>query len=173
MEPMKYNVTQSNSPNIIFLILSILSWLLLAINNLASLKWLCLEYNSIWNIFTSFSEDDLGNFIPKDDDSLNNVLGPFKLRNLQNKEGNFLPLQINGETIYKIFNFFFIIAIIWCATLIFKTFIKKDQAIIDGMFGKYSKFHFVPLLFGFAMSLLGEVNDFTNADDINICLYFY
>ena len=112
MEPMKYNVTQSNSPNIIFLILSILSWLLLAINNLASLKWLCREYNSIWNIFTSFSEDDLGYFIPKDDDSLNNVLGPFKLRNLQNKEGNFLPLQINGETIYKIFNFFFIIAII-------------------------------------------------------------
>ena len=41
------------------------------------------------------------------------------------------------------------------------------------MFGKYSKFHFVPLLFGFAMSLLGEVNDFTNADDINNCLYFY
>ena len=34
------------------------------------------------------------------------------------------------------------------------------------MFGKYSKFHFVPLLFGFVMSLLGEVNDFTNADDI-------
>ena len=73
MEPMKYNVTQSNSSNIIFLILSILSWLLLAINNLASLKWLYLEYNSIWNIFTSFSEDDLGNFILKDDDSLNNV----------------------------------------------------------------------------------------------------
>jgi len=112
MEPMKYNVTQSNSSNIIFLILSILSWLLLAINNLASLKWLYREYNIIWNIFTSFSEDDLGNFILKDDDSLNNVLGPFKLRNLQNKEGIFLPLQINGETIYKIFNFFFIIAII-------------------------------------------------------------
>ena len=73
MEPMKYNVTQSNSSNIIFLILSILSWLLLAINNLASVKWLYHEYNSIWNIFTSFSEDDLGNFILKDDDSLNNV----------------------------------------------------------------------------------------------------
>ena len=73
MEPIKYNVTQSNSSNIIFLILSILSWLLLAINNLASLKWLYREYNSIWNILTSFSEDDLGNFILKDDDSLNNV----------------------------------------------------------------------------------------------------
>ena len=34
------------------------------------------------------------------------------------------------------------------------------------MFGKYSKFHFIPLLLGFIMSLLGELSDIDNFDDI-------
>ncbi len=77
-----------------------------------------------------------------------------------------IPLSLAANTLHKIFNFFFIIAIIGCATLIFKTFIKKDQVILDGLFGKYSKFHFIPLLFGFAMSLLGELIDGLNMDSI-------
>ncbi len=68
-----------------------------------------------------------------------------------------IPLSLGANTIHKIFNFFFIITFIGCATLIFKTLIKKEQVILDGLFGKYSQFHFIPLLFGFAMSLLGEL----------------
>ena len=159
MEQLKYNGAQQNSPNVVFLILSILSWLLLAINNLASLRWLYREYFTVWNIYMSSSPIQI--FIQaalSGDDRL-------RLRNLQSFDIS-LPLTIEKETIYKIFNFFFIISIIGCATFIFKTLIKKDQTIIDGMFGKYSKFHFIPLLFGFVMSLLGEIIDEFNLDDI-------
>ena len=55
---MNYNITQPNSPNILFLILSILSWALLAINNLASLKWLYRYPYSIWNIYSQGLGDE-------------------------------------------------------------------------------------------------------------------
>ena len=139
----KMNIAPQQSPtNMPFLIISIVSWLLLTVNNLASLKWLYREPNAVWNIYA----------------------------NEQNFNNLSTPLQIYNTTVYKIFNFFFVITFIGCATLIFKSFIKKDQAVLDGMLGKYSKFHFIPLLFGFVMSLLGElikndVKDF-NGDKI-------
>jgi hypothetical protein len=137
MEKINYNANQQNLPNKLFLILSIVSWLLISINNLASLKWLYREPNVVWNIYAY-------GFIEKPP----------------------TPLKIGKDTIFKIFNFFFIITLIGCATFIYQTLVKKDQAIIDGMFGKYSKFHFIPLLLGFIMSLLGELSDIDNFDDI-------
>jgi len=138
----KMNIAPQQSPtNMPFLIISIVSWLLLTVNNLASLKWLYREPYTVWNIYANNQYFGLST-----------------------------PFQIGNTTIYKIFNFFFVITFIGCATLIFKSFIKKDQAVLDGMLGKYSKFHFIPLLFGFVMSLLGElikndVKDF-NGDKI-------
>ena len=159
MEKININVNQQNNPNQIFLLVSILSWLLISINNLASLKFLYREPYSVWNIYAyrpDFSEKE-----DNDDD-----LG-MNLRNLEKKVYPF-PLQIGEQTIYKIFNSFFVITIIGCATLIYKTIIKSDQALIDAVFGKYSRFHFVPLLFGFIMSILGETNSYEslNADSI-------
>ena len=125
----KMNIApQQSTTNMPFLIISIVSWLLLTVNNLASLKWLYREPYTVWNIYANNQNFGLST-----------------------------PLQIDNTTIYKIFNFFFVITFIGCATLIFKSFIKKDQAVLDGMLGKYSKFHFIPLLFGFVMSLLGEL----------------
>ena len=162
MEKININVNQQNNPNQIFLLVSILSWLLISINNLASLKFLYREPYSVWNIyaygldFSGFSEKE------DNDDDLGMNLG-----NLEKKDYPF-PLKIGEQTIYKIFNSFFVITIIGCATLIYKTIIKKDQALIYAMFGKYSRFHFVPLLFGFIMSILGETNSYEslNADSI-------
>ena len=150
---------------------SILSWSLLAINNLASLRYLYREFFSVWNI------------LPKPD-SFFYVAGVVyasnkKLRVLQGiiqtptqptqttltVTSISVPLQINSTTIYKIFNFFFVITVIGCVTLIFKTVIKKDQTVIDGMFGKYSKYHFIPLLFAFSMSILGETLKLTDDDN--------
>ena len=140
MEKINYNANQQNLPNKLFLILSIVSWLLISINNLASLKWLYREPNVVWNIYAyGFSTPTV------------QLLTPFELE---------------SDTIFKIFNFFFIITFIGCATFIYQILVKKDQAIIDGMFGKYSKFHFIPLLLGFIMSLLGELSDIDNFDDI-------
>ena len=127
----KMNIApQQNPPNMLFLIISILSWLLLTVNNFASLKWLYREPRAIWNIYAQ--RPQYADLLP-------------------------IPLKINQETIYKIFNFFIVITFIGCATFIFKAFIKKDQTVLEGMLGKYSKFHFVPLLFGFGMSFLGEL----------------
>ena len=132
----KMNIAPQQSPtNMPFLIISIVSWLLLTVNNLASLKWLYREPYTVWNIYANNQYFGLST-----------------------------PFQIGNTTIYKIFNFFFVITFIGCATLIFKSFIKKDQAVLDGMLGKYSKFHFIPLLFGFVMSLLGEL---LKKDDFN------
>ena len=138
----KMNIAPQQSPtNMPFLIISIVSWLLLTVNNLASLKWLYREPYTVWNIYANNQYFGLST-----------------------------PFQIGNTTIYKIFNFFFVITFIGCATLIFKSFIKKDQAVLAGMLGKYSKFHFIPLLFGFVMSLLGELlkNDVKDFNDDKI-----
>ena len=147
MEKINYNANQQNLPNKLFLILSIVSWLLISINNLASLKWLYREPNVVWNIYAYGP-----NFIEDPTSTVPLPPTPFQLE--------------ESDTIFKIFNFFFIITFIGCATFIYQILVKKDQAIIDGMFGKYSKFHFIPLLLGFIMSLLGELSDIDNADDI-------
>ena len=164
------NGLQQNSPNNALLVSSILSWLLLAINNLASLKYLYRENFSVWNIQTKhnkFLAVSAAIYASK------KLTPPISTSNSLNNID--VPLQIESQTIYKVFNFYFIITFIGCATLIYKTYIKKDQALIDGMFGKYSKYHFIPLLFALSMSMLGETlklkdpdndNDKLNPDDI-------
>ena len=158
MEKTNNNVAQGNSPNQLFLFSSILSWLLISVNNLASLKSLYREPYSVWNIY-AYKPDFLR--------LLDEIFGHSKTKKSDIDKYDF-PLQINPLTIYKIFNFFFALTILGCATLIYKTLIKKDQTIIDSLFGKYSRFHFIPLIFGFIMSILGEANDkdLTNSDSI-------
>ena len=114
-------------------ILSYLSWLLLSINNLASLKWL---YNdkTIWNIFVD--------------------------------PAPYFPIQMEKIMIYIIFNFEIIITLIGCIVFFVKTLIKPEDKLIDGMMGKLSQFHFIPLLFAFIMTVLGETLDYDNFKDI-------
>ena len=158
MEKTNNNVAQGNSPNQLFLFSSILSWLLISVNNLASLKSLYREPYSVWNIYA---------YKPDFSSLLDEIFGDSKTKESDIDDYPF-PLQINPLTIYKIFNFFFALTILGCATLIYKTLIKKDQTIIDSLFGKYSRFHFIPLIFGFIMSILGEANNkgLTNYDSI-------
>ena len=126
------NIGGKNSIKSIFLIISCVSWLLVAVNNLASLKWM---YNgkkdgvfrSVWNILIS--------------------------------SNGYIPLQMNEIMIYIVFNFYYAIIFIGCVVYIIKTLIKKDQQIIEGMMGTISQFHFFPLLCAFAMTLLGEIYD--------------
>ena len=134
------NIGGKNIIKSIFLIISCVSWLLVAINNLASLKWM---YNgkkdgvfrSVWNILI-YNE--------------------------------YFPLQMNEIMIYIVFNFYYAIIFIGCVVYIIKTLIKKDQQIIEGMMGTISQFHFFPLLCAFAMTLLGEIYDEDNKKQKNI-----
>ena len=125
----------------IFLILSILSWLLVAVNNLASLKWMYNCKNKeisclVWNIQTGGTDSA------------------------------YIPLQMNEIMIYIVFNFSYTIIFIGCVVYIIKTLIKKDHEIIEGMLGTISQFHFFPLLCAFSMTLLGEIIDKDNTKDI-------
>ena len=125
------NIGGKNIIKSIFLIITYVSWLLVAVNNLASLKWM---YNGkkdglscfVWNISTS---------------------------------NEYYPLQMNKIMVYIVFNFYYAIIFIGCVVYIIKTLIKKDQQIIEGMLGTISQFHFFPLLCAFVMTLLGEIND--------------
>ena len=138
------NIGGKNSIKSIFLIISCVSWLLVAVNNLASLKWM---YNgkkggifrSVWNILI-----------------LSN--GP-NINNISISSNGYIPLQMNEIMIYIVFNFYYAIIFIGCVVYIIKTLIKKDQQIIEGMMGTISQFHFFPLLCAFAMTLLGEIYD--------------
>ena len=125
-------------------ILSYLSWLLASVNNLAAINWM---YNPkkgnlfcfIWNI----AINPAYKMNPGD---LNDV-------------GSYIPLQMSELMIYIVFNFVFAMVFIGCVVYIIKTFIKREIHAIDGLFEKFSQFHFFPLLCAFAMSLLGELND--------------
>ena len=129
------NIGGKNSIKSIFLIVSCVSWLLVAVNNLASLKWMYngkkdASFHSVWNILWSDGSDD-----------------------------EYIPLRMNEIMIYIVFNFYYAIIFIGCVVYIIKTLIKKDQQIIEGMMGTISQFHFFPLLCAFAMTLLGEIYD--------------
>ena len=110
-------------------ILSYLSWLLVAVNNLASLKYMYKE-SRIWGI----------GIIEK-----------------QSVAFTYTPIQMDRIVIYIVYNIWILISFIGCVVFIVKTLFRKDNQVIDGMMGKFSQFHFFPLLCAFIMSILGEI----------------
>ena len=151
-------------------ILSYLSWLLASVNNLAAINWM---YNPkkgrqlcfIWNIAIypayKINSDDSNDGTRR----LNSQIEK-NVRVLDSNEepGGYIPLQMSELMIYIVFNFVFAMVFIGCVVYIIKTFIKREIHAIDGLFEKFSQFHFFPLLCAFAMSLLGELNDEGDSD---------
>ena len=132
-------------------ILSYLSWLLLAINNIASLKYLYQqETQIIWNIIVRPP--------PSSDPPSGIYINPVE---------DYVPMQMDHLFIYIVFNFYIIISFVGCVVYIIKTLFIKEQQVTDGMMGNYSKFHFFPLLCAFILSVLGEAADGDNLDDIS------
>jgi len=108
-------------------ILSYLSWLLVAVNNLASLKYMYKE-SRIWGIFIYKENSEY-----------------------------YIPIQMDRIVIYIVYNIWILISLIGCVVFIVKTLFRKDNPVIDGMMGKFSQFHFFPLLCAFIMTILGEI----------------
>ena len=148
-------------------ILSYLSWLLASVNNLAAINWMYnpkkgKQFCFIWNIFINpaykMNPGDLNV------DSLRRLNSQIE-QNVRVLDSNgepgpyYIPLQMSELMIYIVFNFVFAMVFIGCVVYIIKTFIKREIHAIDGLFEKFSQFHFFPLLCAFAMSLLGELND--------------
>jgi len=114
----------------ICMILSYISWIAASINNWIALNWLYSKnHRSLWNIYI-FLEDELSYQA---------------------------PIQMHYIMNYIVFNFAFAIIFISCIIYFYITLIKKDQEIIYGMLGNFSKYHFFPLLCCFGLSILGEL----------------
>ena len=126
-----HEIQQQNKKNIlelIFWIISYVSWLLLTINSCVSLGWLYRKkYMRIWTINVS-------------------------------KEYNYLPFQMYHMIIYIVFNFSIVIIFFGCAHLFIETLIKKNKNIdtINKLISIPVRFHFFPILCAFIMYTLGE-----------------
>ena len=139
-EKSKINVSGGSNPiTTICLMISYVSWLLVAVNNLASLKWLY-KKGIIWNV----------GIAP----------GVF-----------YYPLKMDYLFEYIVFNFAIFIILIGCVVYFFKMLIKPEDKVKQGMMGNISQFHFIPLLFAFTMSLLGELSDTDNPKKIKNIKY--
>ena len=127
----KLNLNFSNKKNIIksiCWIISYISWLLLTINNFASLKWLYnKKYMRIWTI---------------------KVL----------KKYEYLPIQMNFIVIYIVFTFYIVIILIGCVYFFIKTLIIKEEEMMHNIMNNYTQYHFFPILCAFFMTILGEIS---------------
>ena len=135
MEKQTFQGSQNSSTKL-FLILSYISWIAASVNNWISLNWLySKKHRAVWNIYIFL--DDEGNVQ--------------------------VPIQMDYLSNYIFFNFTFAIIFIGCIVFFYTTLIKKDQEVINGMTGKFSRFHFIPLLLALGMSILGELD--TDTED--------
>ena len=153
-------------------ILSYLSWLLVAVNNLASLRYMYKDDpNQIWNIRVKTGLlDQMVNGMTKMDDNEGEDLYSRRLAKSSNLDTSqpeiYTPIQMDQIMVYIVYNIWIILSIIGCVVFIIKTLFKKEQTVIDGMMGKFSQFHFFPLICAFILSVLGEIRDDNNSYDV-------
>ena len=159
----KLNLNFSGGDNVvksICWIMSYLSWLLLVASGWASLKWLVQDPSfvdgvdeirwgwTIWGFFAWRTYRRQGD--TEDEDPL--------------KEGYF-PLQMQVSLYYICFILALIIITGGCFVFFYKTICKKDDQVINGMMGQFSKFHFFPLLCASALFIIGECVDNLKEED--------
>ncbi len=136
----KLNLNFTGGENIlksILWIMSYLSWLMLVATGWASLKWLDDKiFQTIWTIRairTQYGYDPLKN--------------------------DYYPFQMHVSLIYIVFILTLIIILGGCVVFFVKTIVKKDDQVINGMMGQFSRYHFFPLLCASALFIIGECVD--------------
>jgi hypothetical protein len=163
----KLNLNFSGGENVvksICWIMSYLSWLLLVSTGWASIKWLD-EIPTIYDDNPAPNEAHVGwtiwsFFVWR---SVDNTL-----YNFDPLKGDYLPLQMQVSLYYICFILTLIVITGGCIIFFVKTIFKKDDQVINGMMGQYSKFHFFPLLCASALFIIGECvdNDLQNVDHL-------
>ena len=152
----KLNLNFSGGDNVvksICWIMSYLSWLLLVASGWASIKWLDEDPSqdadgtvhvgyTIWG-FTAYRT----------------INGADPLKN------EYLPLQMQVSLYYICFILTLIVVTGGCFVFFYKTICKKDDQVINGMMGQFSKFHFFPLLCASALFIIGECVDNLSKED--------
>ena len=146
--------------------MSYLSWLLLVASGWASIKWL--------DELPSECDPDykLG-----DDIKVGWTIWAFRAYRTGDCQGvedfdplkiEYFPLQMQVSLYYICFILTLIIITGGCVIFFFKTIFKKDDQVINGMMGQFSKFHFFPLLCASALFITGECvdNDLEDEDHL-------
>ena len=158
----KLNLNFSGGDNVvksICWIMSYLSWLLLVASGWASIKWLD-EKRNIYD------------FNPFKDDKINYGWTVWVFDAVRTPKGgrdpleNYYPFQMQVSLYYICFILTLIVITCGCVIFFVKTIFKKDDEVINGMMGQFSKFHFFPLLCASALFIIGECvdNDLDDAD---------
>ena len=158
----KLNLNFSGGDNVvksICWIMSYLSWLLLVASGWASIKWLDEKPTG---------EED--NPDPEDDYHVGWTIWGFKvLRTGKNDQDplkyGYFPLQMQVSLYYICFILALIVITGGCFVYFYKTICKKDDQVINGMMGQFSKFHFFPLLCASALFIIGECVDNLDKED--------
>jgi len=158
----KLNLNFSGGDNVvksICWIMSYLSWLLLVASGWASLKWL---------VQTPYKYD-YDFLINPDPDNIKwgwTIWGFFALRTVEYGSRDkdplkeeYYPLQMQVSLYYICFILALIVITGGCFVFFYKTICKKDDQVINGMMGQFSKFHFFPLLCASALFIIGECVD--------------
>ena len=150
----KLNLNFSGGDNVvksICWIMSYLSWLLLVATGWASIKWLDEEPSLIDKHFGWFI------WIFKAVRTLKGGSDPLE---------GYYPFQMQVSLYYICFILTLIVITCGCVIFFVKTIFKKDDEVINGMMGQFSKFHFFPLLCASALFIIGECAD-NDLDDAN------
>ena len=150
----KLNLNFSGGDNVvksICWIMSYLSWLLLVATGWASIKWLDEE--------PSFIDKHIGWFICI-------IKAVRTLKGGSDPLEGYYPFQMQVSLYYICFILTLIVITCGCVIFFVKTIFKKDDEVINGMMGQFSKFHFFPLLCASALFIIGECvdNDLDDAD---------
>ena len=125
---------KTNTIELIFWIISYISWPLLTINSCVSLRWLYKKkFMRIWTIKVV-------------------------------KDFSYLPFQMHQIVIYIVFNLSVVIIFFGCVYLFITTLIRKNQDTIKGLIRIPTRFHFFPILCGFIMFTLGEADSDTTKE---------
>ena len=154
----KLNLNFSGGDNVvksICWIMSYLSWLLLVASGWASLNWLA-------QTPTMYDDDPNPNEVKWGW----TIWGFMALRTITKYnrdvdplEIEYFPLQMQVSLYYICFILALIIITGGCFVFFFKTIFSKDDQVINGMMGQFSKFHFFPLLCASALFITGECVD--------------
>jgi len=153
----KLNLNFSGGDNVvksICWIMSYLSWLLLVASGWASIKWLNEDPSDDENGITEHVGWTIWGFT-----AYRTLDGIDPL-----KQGYF-PLQMQVSLYYICFILTLIVITGGCFVFFYKTICKKDDQVINGMMGQFSKFHFFPLLCASALFIIGECVDNLSKED--------
>jgi len=164
----KLNLNFSGGDNVvksICWIMSYLSWLLLVATGWASIKWLD-EMPSQY--------DDDPNPDPEEHHVGWTIWAIHAYRTVDNNrrsnydplKEDYYPLQMQVSLYYICFILTLVIITGGCIIFFIKTIFKKDDQVINGMMGQFSKFHFFPLLCASALFIIGECVDNIDLEDL-------